>query len=141
MRITLDYRNPSPSHCNVAVFVNGALAGVLTLRQEELADFQAVIEQGLSLATGVANGEPVMKDEASYRAAYWISEDRQHSVRLTQREHSGLSDDALLVEARAEAERFGVDLSTGWIAIDTWTDPDRPGMQPASRFSALGVNR
>ncbi len=49
MKITLDYRNPTPSHCDVAVFVNGALAGVLTLRQEELGSFQQVIVNGLSL--------------------------------------------------------------------------------------------
>ena len=47
MKITLDYRNPSPSHCDVAVFVNGALTGVLTLRQEELITFQHIILHGL----------------------------------------------------------------------------------------------
>ena len=51
MKITLDYRNPTPSHCDVAVFVNGALAGVLTLRQEEVDSFQQVIVSGLSLPT------------------------------------------------------------------------------------------
>ncbi len=49
MRITLDYRNPTPSHCEVALFVNGALAGVLTLRQEELDVFQDVIVRGLHM--------------------------------------------------------------------------------------------
>ena len=47
MKITLDYRNPTPSHCDVAVFVNGALAGVLTLRQEELLTFQHIIVTGM----------------------------------------------------------------------------------------------
>jgi hypothetical protein len=58
VKITLDYRNPTPSHCEVAVFVNGALSGVLTLRQEEIDVFQDVVVQGLKfkgdefLATG-----------------------------------------------------------------------------------------
>ncbi len=46
MKITLDYRNPSPSHCDVAVFVNGALAGTLTLRQEEVDQFQHIVLHG-----------------------------------------------------------------------------------------------
>ena len=50
MKIVLEYRNPTPSHCDVAVFVNGALTGVLTLRQEELGSFQMVLETGLTLA-------------------------------------------------------------------------------------------
>lgn len=32
MQITLDYRNPTPSHHDVAVFVNGGCVGILTLR-------------------------------------------------------------------------------------------------------------
>lgn len=47
MKITLDYRNPTPSHCDVAVFVNGALTGTLTLRQEELDVFQHIILHGM----------------------------------------------------------------------------------------------
>lgn len=47
MKITLDYRNPTPSHCEVGVYVNGALAGVLTLRQEEINLFQHIIANGM----------------------------------------------------------------------------------------------
>ncbi len=47
MRITLDYRHSSPSHCEVAVFVNGAFTGLLMLRQEELVAFQSIIVGGL----------------------------------------------------------------------------------------------
>lgn len=47
MKITIDFRNPTPTHCDVAVFVNGAMTGVLTLRQEELGVFQDVLLQGL----------------------------------------------------------------------------------------------
>lgn len=47
MKITLDFRNPTPSHCDVAVFVNGALTGVLTLRQDELITFQHIVMHGL----------------------------------------------------------------------------------------------
>lgn len=46
MRITLDYRNPTPSHCGVAIFVNGALAGTLTLRQDEIVSFQQILAAG-----------------------------------------------------------------------------------------------
>lgn len=48
MRITIEYRNPTPTHCNVAVWVNGALAGTLRLRQDELMTFQTVLQAGLS---------------------------------------------------------------------------------------------
>jgi hypothetical protein len=47
MKITLDYRKPTPSHCDVAVYVNGALAGILTLRQDELIPFQQIIVNGM----------------------------------------------------------------------------------------------
>lgn len=46
MRIALDLRHPTPSHCDVAVFVNGALAGVLTLRQAEIVEFRALVVAG-----------------------------------------------------------------------------------------------
>jgi hypothetical protein len=46
MDIVLDYRNPTPTHCQVAVFVNGALTGVLTLRQEELVSFDQIMSIG-----------------------------------------------------------------------------------------------
>ena len=60
MKITLDYRNPTPSHCDVAIFVNGAYAGVVTVRQSEVGEFQQVISNGLSLATDVflSTGNP-----------------------------------------------------------------------------------
>jgi hypothetical protein len=46
MRITLEYRNPTPSHCTVVVFVNGAQAGTLRLRQDEIVGFQQIVEHG-----------------------------------------------------------------------------------------------
>ena len=46
MRITLEYRKPTPGHCAVAVFVNGALTGELTLRQEEIVGFQQIMSLG-----------------------------------------------------------------------------------------------
>lgn len=63
MNITLDYRNPTTSHCDVAVFVNGALAGVLRLRQVELVDFQLILQQGLSAKYDVflSTGNPTPK--------------------------------------------------------------------------------
>lgn len=60
MKISLDYRNPTPSHCDVAIFVNGALAGTIRLRQEELDVFQSVISHGLHMLNDqfVATGSP-----------------------------------------------------------------------------------
>lgn len=46
MNIHLRYQNPSPAHCEVAVFVDGALAGVLRLRQEEVVGFQQIVSGG-----------------------------------------------------------------------------------------------
>jgi hypothetical protein len=44
MNITLDYRNPTRSHCDVAIFIDGALTGVLTLRRrsKNLAPVRAI---------------------------------------------------------------------------------------------------
>jgi len=60
MKIHLDYRNPTPSHCDVAFFLDGALAGTLTLRQNELIGFQQVIVNGMHsrFDTFVATGNP-----------------------------------------------------------------------------------
>jgi len=41
---------------------------------------------------------------------------------LTLPEHAHLSDDDLLAEAMAEAERQGMDLSYGQIVIGVWTE-------------------
>jgi len=46
MKITLNYRNPTTQHCQVAVFINGALAGILTLRQDELGSFNQIVALG-----------------------------------------------------------------------------------------------
>ena len=45
---------------------------------------------------------------ARYRACWWISEDRQASLRLTGPDHADLPDADLLAEARAEAVRAGL---------------------------------
>jgi hypothetical protein len=60
MRITLEYRNPTPAHCDVAVFVNGALAGTLTLRQEEIGSFDQIVHAGCArgIDTFLARGNP-----------------------------------------------------------------------------------
>ena len=46
MKISLDYRNASPMHCDIAVFINGAQAGVIRLRQDEIVSFQQIIAKG-----------------------------------------------------------------------------------------------
>jgi hypothetical protein len=46
VKIALEYRHPTPSHCDVAVFVNGALTGVLCLRQEEVDAFARIVLDG-----------------------------------------------------------------------------------------------
>lgn len=60
MKITLEYRNPTPEHCKVGVWVNGAYAGELTLRQTELDSFQYVISKGLTLPEDefLSRGDP-----------------------------------------------------------------------------------
>jgi hypothetical protein len=63
MKITLDYRNPTPSHCDVAVYIDGALTGTLTLRQDEVVTFQQIIVNGMShrdefLGTGNPDPRP-----------------------------------------------------------------------------------
>ena len=46
MRVHLDYRHPTPAHCQVAVFIDGALAGTLCLRQDEVAGFTQIVAGG-----------------------------------------------------------------------------------------------
>jgi len=57
----------------------------------------------------------------NFRAAYW-TDGKGAEVRLTGPEHAHLSDEDLLAEARAEAERVGLDLSYGEIVIGEWAD-------------------
>ena len=61
------------------------------------------------------------KTYRTYRAAYWTDHEGGELV-LTGPEHAKLDDDALLAEARAEAERADLDLSYGEIEIGDWTD-------------------
>lgn len=60
MKITLDFRNPTPSHCDVAVFINGTYSGTLIMRQDEIGSFHQIIDYGLSLATDefLSTGNP-----------------------------------------------------------------------------------
>jgi len=46
MNIVLEYRNPNSEHCTVVVFLNGANAGSLCLRQEEVGSFQQILSGG-----------------------------------------------------------------------------------------------
>lgn len=46
MDVTLEFRDWTPTHCDVAVFVNHALSGTLRLRQEELAGFTCIFARG-----------------------------------------------------------------------------------------------
>lgn len=57
----------------------------------------------------------------TYRAAYWVDNEGGELV-LTAPEHANLSDEELRSEARAYAEREGLDLSVGKIAVGDWTD-------------------
>lgn len=58
----------------------------------------------------------------TFRAAYWVSDDRQHDLLLTTPEQSQLDDAALLAAAREEAARADVDLSTGEIVVGEWRE-------------------
>lgn len=55
-----------------------------------------------------------------YRAGYWT--DGQHELVLTGPEHSGMTDEEIEAEARDEAERQGMDLSTGRIEVGEWVE-------------------
>jgi len=63
-----------------------------------------------------------MTRETEYRAAYWISDDRQGEVRLTGPEHCGLSDAHLVSEAKAEIARAGMQAVGGAIRIGSWVE-------------------
>ena len=56
----------------------------------------------------------------TYRAAYW-TDGRGAEIVLTLPEHKHLSDEDLLTEAMAEAERQGMDLY-GQIVIGEWVE-------------------
>jgi len=64
MKITLDYRNPTPSHCDVAFFINGKNVGTLRLGQEDILTFQSIMFDGPDkfldevLSTGNPNWTP-----------------------------------------------------------------------------------
>lgn len=58
----------------------------------------------------------------TYRAAMWISEDKQATVRLTLEDQAALTDDELLDAAKAEAENVGLVLEGGEIIVTTWTE-------------------
>jgi len=46
MKITIEFRNPNHQHCDVAVFINGALTGILKLQQDDLFSFQQILFNG-----------------------------------------------------------------------------------------------
>lgn len=74
MKLTLQYRNPTPAHCDVAVFVNGALAGELRLRQEEVADFTALAMFGPTDADTVACDTNQVSAEQAWNLGKAMSE-------------------------------------------------------------------
>jgi hypothetical protein len=55
----------------------------------------------------------------TYRAAYW-TDDKGGELVLTAPEHASMTDEELIAEATAEAERNGVDLSYGEIRVGEW---------------------
>lgn len=59
MNITIEHRNPTASHCDVAIFIDGALVGVLRLRQEEVGGFNQILSRGCrQFDQFVARGNP-----------------------------------------------------------------------------------
>lgn len=57
----------------------------------------------------------------NFCVAYW-TDGKGAEVRLTEPEYALLLDKFLLVEARAEAERVGLDLSYSKMVIGEWAD-------------------
>jgi len=66
--------------------------------------------------------EASRQDVVTYRAAFWVAEDRQGEIVLTGPEHASLPDAALLIEAASEAARNDVDLTTGSIEMGHWSE-------------------
>lgn len=58
----------------------------------------------------------------TYRAAYWLSDDKQADVRLTTEDQQHLSEHKLIEAAKAEAEKIGLDLAGGEIVVGQWTE-------------------
>ena len=58
---------------------------------------------------------------ATYRAAYW-TDGKGAEVVLTLPEHTHLSDEELIAEARRYAEEQDMNLSYGEIVIGEWTE-------------------
>lgn len=65
MDIVLEYRNPTAGHCSVVVFINGANAGTLRLRQDEIVGFQQIVEGGCvkDIDTFLGRGNPNPPEE------------------------------------------------------------------------------
>ncbi len=65
MKIHIEYRNPTPMHCDVVVFINGANAGKLVLRQEEIVGFQQIVSGGCvkGIDTFLSSGRSQLKEE------------------------------------------------------------------------------
>lgn len=63
-----------------------------------------------------------MSNATEYRAAYWISDNRQGEIRLTGPEHADLPEKELVAEAKAEADYANLDLSGGEIVVGMWRE-------------------
>lgn len=64
IKLMVEYRNPTPAHCDLAVWVNGGFAGMLRLRQEEISTFQDLLINGMD---AVAGDEVLFKGSADYK--------------------------------------------------------------------------
>lgn len=62
------------------------------------------------------------RGNATYRAAYWLSADKQADVRLTDRTQADLPDDQLLAAAMATAAEVGLEIGDGSIEIGDFTE-------------------
>lgn len=58
----------------------------------------------------------------TFRAAGWLSKDKQASVRLTTEDQSNLPDDELLDAAIKEAENVSLEIGDGEIIISSWSE-------------------
>src|SRR3990172_9004511 len=68
MKIHLEYRNPTHSHFDIAIFINGALAGEITLRQGEIITFQDIILHGINPKL-----DKLLKDAGIPRHECWVT--------------------------------------------------------------------
>ena len=100
-------------------------AAALERYKATIAGYQAAIAELTKPAPTEPTAEAEQEEERggdTYRAAYWLSADKQADVRLTDRTQADLPDDQLLAAAMATAAEVGLEIGDGSIEIGDFTE-------------------